>query len=72
MLSLKDDAISNKSLTFSDRHDYEKIGTGWKTFFKNEDEENCPVTSCSLRHGLKCEKDYSGKAIKLRGFQIFA
>ena len=72
MLGLKDDAISNKSLTFSDRHDYEKIGAGWKTFFKNKDEENCPVTTCSLKLGPKCDKDYTEKAIKLRGFEIFA
>ena len=36
----------------------------WSDFFKNLDEENCPLT-CSVKEGPKCSKEYTGENIRL-------
>jgi len=41
-----------------------QLGVGWKSFFKNNDETVCPITSCSLK-APGCKSSYKGNQLKM-------
>ena len=63
-LSKKENVSSKTLLTHSSTSTSENIGVGWQSYFKNNDEGNCPIKSCILK-GPNCADLYNGFTISI-------
>lgn len=59
LLKTNTDFDSKYKFLYSALSKKEYIGEGWKSYFSNDDHDNCPLTSCELRTA-DCSKPLSG------------
>ena len=56
--------LGNQELSYADSGPANLGSSGWKSFFKNTDETNCPLVECQLQK-QGCKEKYDGSNIQI-------